>query len=114
MTTVGALDGRPWRFLGAGGRVITLRVQERLRVDSGTLAVAAALRGVGFAIVVEAACRGLIERGELAPIALDKPDAPLELYAAYPQRRHLPATVRAFIDHLTDAAGTLHVARSGQ
>ncbi|KVR18038.1 hypothetical protein WK11_23845 [Burkholderia ubonensis] len=114
ITTVGALDGRPWRFLGAGGRVITLRVQERLRVDSGTLAVAAALRGVGFAIVVEAACRGLIERGELVPIALDKPAAPLELYAAYPQRRHLPTTVRAFIDHLTDAAGTLHVARSGQ
>ncbi|WP_157376381.1 hypothetical protein [Burkholderia ubonensis] len=56
-------------------------MQERLRVDSGTLAVAAAL---------------------------------LELYAAYPQRRHLPATVRAFIDHLTDAAGTLHVARSSQ
>nr|WP_157259289.1 LysR substrate-binding domain-containing protein [Burkholderia ubonensis] len=114
ITTVGALDGRPWRFLGAGGRVITLRVQERLRVDSGTLAVAAALRGVGFAIVVEAACRGLIERGELVPIALDKPAAPLELYAAYPQRRHLPATVRAFIDHLTEAAGTLHVARSGR
>ncbi|KVD14083.1 hypothetical protein WL28_07000 [Burkholderia ubonensis] len=61
--------------------MITLRVQERLRVDSGTLAVAA---------------------------------APLELYAAYPQRRHLPATIRAFIDHLTEAAGTLHVARSGQ
>ncbi|PAJ88327.1 LysR family transcriptional regulator [Burkholderia ubonensis] len=91
ITTVGALDGRPWRFLGA-----------------------AALRGVGFAIVVEAACRGLIERGELVPIALDKPAAPLELYAAYPQRRHLPATVRAFIDHLTEAAGTLHVARSGR
>ncbi|WP_256244228.1 LysR substrate-binding domain-containing protein [Burkholderia ubonensis] len=100
--------------MGAGGRVITLRVQERLRVDSGTLAVAAALRGVSFAIVVEAACRGLIERGELVPIGLDKPAALLELYAAYPQRRHLPATVRAFIDHLTDAAGTLHVARSGQ
>ncbi|KWE70909.1 hypothetical protein WL78_15460 [Burkholderia ubonensis] len=65
--------------------MITLRAQERLRVDSGTLAVAVAvaLRGVGFAIVVEAACRGLVERGELVPIALDKPAAPLEMYAAY-------------------------------
>ncbi|KWO82871.1 hypothetical protein WM31_26260 [Burkholderia ubonensis] len=63
--------------------MITLRAQERLRVDSGTLAVAVALRGVGFAIVDQAACRGLVERGELVPIGLDKPAAPLEMYAAY-------------------------------
>ncbi|MGU7779096.1 LysR substrate-binding domain-containing protein [Burkholderia sp. PU8-34] len=57
------------------------------------------------AIVVEAACCGAIERGELVPIALDTPAAPLQLHVAYPQRRHLPATVQAFIDHLVEAAG---------
>lgn len=105
ITTVGVLEGRPWRFVGAGGHPTSLRVQERLRVDSGTLALAAARCGVGFAIVVEAACRDLIERGELVRVALDRPAAPLQRYAAYPQRRHLPATARAFIDHLVEAAG---------
>lgn len=104
-TTVGVLEGRPWRFVGAGGHPTSLRVQERLRVDSGTLALAAARCGVGFAIVVEAACRDLIARGELVRVALDRPAAPLKRYAAYPQRRHLPATARAFIDYLVEAAG---------
>ncbi|WP_317205199.1 LysR family transcriptional regulator [Janthinobacterium sp.] len=97
ISTLTALDGSPWRFLDAAGGAHTLAVPARYRVDSGDMARAAALAGVGFAMLAEAACRAELERGALLRVALELRPAPLQLVAAYPSRRHLAGKTRALL-----------------
>lgn len=97
ISTLSALHGSPWHFVDAEGGVLETPVQARYRVDSGDMARAAALAGIGFALLAEASCRGELERGDLMRVELDLHAAPLELVAAYPSRRHLAAKTRALL-----------------
>ncbi|AZV93610.1 hypothetical protein CBF45_07655 [Bordetella sp. J329] len=72
-------------------------------LDSGTLTVAAARRGLGYAILVKSACQTLLDTGELEALVLDKPAAPLQLFATYLQRRYLPRKVRALAEHFAQS-----------
>ncbi|MEC5159524.1 MULTISPECIES: LysR family transcriptional regulator [unclassified Janthinobacterium] len=98
ISTLAALNGTPWHFVDAGGRARPVAVRARYRVDSGDMARAAALAGVGFAMLAEASCAAEIERGALVRLDLELRPAPLELVAAYPSRRHLSGKTRALLD----------------
>lgn len=111
ITTANILEGAPWRFLDAAGRSRTYSVQARIRLDSGALAMAAALKGVGYAILARAACEPYLRDGQLQALALDRQPAPLQLYAAYPQRRYLPRNVRELLSHLSAAVAHLRPER---
>lgn len=75
-------------------------MNEHYRVNSGELALKAAMAGVGFAILAKVACQEFIDDGRLIEIELELPAAPLQLFAVYANRQYLPAKTRAFINFI--------------
>ena len=60
----------------------------------------AAIAGLGYAILPSYLAREPFESGALVHLLADAFCDELSLQAVYPHRQHLPAKVRAFIDHL--------------
>lgn len=98
ITTVNALKGMPWQFTRTNSEFSTIQVDEHYRVNSGELALKAAIAGVGFAILAKVACQEFIDDGSLVEIELELPAAPLQLFAIYANRQYLPAKTRVFIE----------------
>lgn len=68
ITTVSALKGQAWQFITARNVFKKVNVQAHFRVNSGKIALHAAVAGVGFAILAEQACRPFIASGQLKVI----------------------------------------------
>lgn len=98
ITTVSALKGMPWQFTRTGSEFSTIQVNEHYLVNSGELALKAAIAGVGFAILAKVSCQEFINDGSLVEIELELPAAPLQLFAVYANRQYLPAKTRVFIE----------------
>jgi len=98
ITTVSALKGMPWQFTRTGSEFSTIQVNEHYRVNSGELALKAAIAGIGFAILAKVSCQEFIDDGSLVEIELELPAAPLQLFAVYANRQYLPAKTRVFIE----------------
>ncbi|MFB2847012.1 LysR family transcriptional regulator [Aeromonas veronii] len=100
ITTVSALKGMPWQFTRTGSEFSTIQVNEHYRVNSGELALKAAIAGVGFAILAKVSCQEFIDNGRLVEIELELPAAPLQLFAVYANRQYLPAKTRVFLEFI--------------
>jgi DNA-binding transcriptional LysR family regulator len=100
ITTVSALKGMPWQFTRTNSEFSTIQVNEHYRVNSGELALKAAIAGVGFAILAKVSCQEFIDDGSLVEIELELPAAPLQLFAVYANRQYLPAKTRLFIEFI--------------
>ncbi|ALT78785.1 LysR family transcriptional regulator [Paucibacter sp. KCTC 42545] len=88
-----------WEFEQAG-QAMTLSVNGGLTVDDQSVALAAALDGVGFAYVYEQAAREHLSSGRLCQVLGDycPPGTGFALY--YPGRRQASPALRAFIELL--------------
>jgi DNA-binding transcriptional LysR family regulator len=86
-----------WEFR-RGNRSTTIAVEGPLVVSERNLALAAALQGVGIALLSEHLVSPLVEQGLLVPFLQEwcPPRSGWNLY--YHKQRHTPATVRAFVD----------------
>ncbi|ENC6421290.1 LysR family transcriptional regulator [Aeromonas veronii] len=102
ITTVSALKGMPWQFTRTSSEFSTIQVNEHYRVNSGELALKAAIAGVGFAILAKVSCQEFIDDGRLVEIELELPAAPLQLFAVYANRQYLPAKTREFIEFVRE------------
>ncbi|QMS76056.1 LysR family transcriptional regulator [Aeromonas veronii] len=100
ITTVSALKGMPWQFTRTNSEFSTIQVNEHYRVNSGELALKAAIAGVGFAILAKVSCQEFIDNGSLVEIELELPAAPLQLFAVYANRQYLPAKTRVFLEFI--------------
>jgi DNA-binding transcriptional LysR family regulator len=89
-----------WPFAGGAGETVSVSVSGPIEVNSPIAARAAALAGLGFAILPDFIAAAEIESGRLVRV-LDKflPDG-RGIFAVYPHRRYLPAKVRVFVDYL--------------
>ncbi|AZZ97149.1 LysR family transcriptional regulator [Pseudoalteromonas sp. R3] len=90
------LQGAPWRFKGNK----TLHLPSRYKVNSGHMAKAAALKGLGFAILPEHACEAEIAAGTLVKVPLDHEPEDLILYAFYSGRKYPQKKVTALLSHI--------------
>ncbi len=98
--------GRPfdWEF-HRGKDVISVAVNGRLTVtDSGTK-LGACLAGFGVAQVIDLGLDHHFESGALINLFPDWSDERFPLYVYYASRNHVPATVRKFIDFVTESFG---------
>ncbi|TWI63682.1 DNA-binding transcriptional LysR family regulator [Pseudoduganella lurida] len=87
-----------WTFeLPVGGHQ-TVHVGGNLQANTGVALRSAALAGLGIASSAEFIVRADLRSGDLVPVLPAFPMRPRELYALYPQSRHLAPKVRAFID----------------
>ena len=82
------------------GRAILQPVSGRMMADSGSLLCAAARDGCGLAFLPSFIVGPDILSGRLEIVLSDYEHPPLPIYAAWPHQRHMPARLRALIDHL--------------
>lgn len=96
ITSLSVLQGMPWRFKPDQ----TVQVRSSYKVNSGHMARAAALKGLGFAILPVHACHADIDSGALVKVELDREPEDLVLYAFYSGGTYPRVKVKAFLEHL--------------
>ena len=87
---------------GADGQEHRVRLQERLRSNSGDFLCQAAVAGAGLLLSPSFIVYEALRRGELVTVLPDCTHEELNAYALYPQTRHLSQRVRAFVDFLAE------------
>jgi DNA-binding transcriptional LysR family regulator len=79
---------------------LSVSVSGPIEVNSPIAARAAALAGLGFAILPDFIAMAEIENGRLVPVLDEFLLNGGGIFAVYPHRRYLPAKVRVFVDYL--------------
>jgi DNA-binding transcriptional LysR family regulator len=91
-----------WKFTGKNGPE-TVRVNGTLASNNGEVVRDWALAGHGIMLRSEWDVADHLRRGELIEVLPDWHAADADIHAVFPQRLHLSAKVRMFIDFLVDS-----------
>jgi len=91
--------GPEWPFQGPSGPE-TVRVEGSLRCNNGDVMREAAASGLGVALLPTFIAGDDLRAGRLQALLPQYRCPELTVYAVFPERRHLPAKVRAFVDFL--------------
>lgn len=94
--------GNDWRMTGADGVEHVVAVSGNLAANNGEALMAAALDGVGVALLPTWMCGPEMQCGELEEVLADYALPEPSVHAIYPPGRHLSAKVRAFVDFLVE------------
>ncbi len=99
-------DAPPYRWeFTEDGRDFAVAVSARVLTNDPVLNIRLALQGVGLNMAWESWVRSYVERGELI-VVLEAYCPPFQgLYLYYPERRHVPPALRAFIEYLQRGKG---------
>ena len=101
ISSLSALQGQPWIFIDSEGLQQKVIINSNYRVNSGILAHAAAMNGVGYAILALEACAEQITQNKLVQIEFDGVSpAPIELRAVYASRSALSPKIDTFLQYL--------------
>ena len=92
-------EGRPWQFCKAD-QAVDVEVKGSLTVNDPSLALRAALDGMGIVQLPELTVAPLIAEGRLVRLLSDWSPRRTEFSLFYSSRRHLPVKVRALVDFL--------------
>ncbi len=96
---LGTLDY--WHFQDAG-KEKHIRVNGRLRYNSGFGLVDAALKGLGIVQLPDFYVQQHLQRGELMTLLDRYREADEGIWAIYPQNRHLSPKIRLLVDYLVE------------
>ncbi|XLZ67862.1 LysR family transcriptional regulator [Massilia sp. SR12] len=88
-----------WTLASPDGSEQTVTVRGTLQANTNIALRAAAVAGVGIANAAAFILRDELARGTLVEVLPGYSAKPRELYALYPQNRHLSPKVRAFVDY---------------
>ncbi|EOW6409056.1 LysR family transcriptional regulator [Cronobacter sakazakii] len=89
-----------WTLVDAQQEQITLNGRHHVRFDSGDAIRTAALMGLGIGFLPSFMVQNDIQQGRLMHVLPEAQGEDVAIHAIYPNRRHLPVRVRAFIDGL--------------
>ncbi|WP_342118723.1 LysR family transcriptional regulator [Pseudoduganella sp. OTU4001] len=95
----GAARPNEWTLTGPDGAEQTVAVRGTLQANTNIALRAAAVAGVGIANAAAFILREELASGALMEVLPGYTAKPRELYALYPQNRHLSPKVRAFVDY---------------
>lgn len=93
-----------WHFVEKG-RALRIPVKGRLRANNGELACAAAIEGLGIALLPTLIVGEALRAGKLVTILDAYAPPPLNIYAVYPQHRQSSLAIKAFADFLRSTFG---------
>lgn len=97
-----------WEFV-RGEERFDLLVKGRLTINDSEILVRMALDGLGIAYMVNGYIERFIEEGRLVRLLAEWSPAIPSLHLYYPDRRRVPAKLRALIDFLrSDSSNLLH------
>jgi len=99
---VSSNDRRATWVFSKEGRSESIVIQGRYSVNSVQLALNAALRGAGIAVLPAFFCAEALRAGHLSPVLEGWSLGRSEIHVVYPGSRHLSARVRLFVDALID------------
>ena len=99
--------GEVWEFDGPQGRV-AVKVEPRMRTNSGDTCRAVALRHQGLVIQPSFLVGDDLRSGALVELMPDYRSMDLGIYAMYPTRKHVLPKVRLLIDYLVEAFSGRH------
>jgi DNA-binding transcriptional LysR family regulator len=99
--------GDEWRFQGPEGEV-AVRVQPRIRSNSGDTCRAAALEDQGIILQPDFLVGEDLKRGALVELMTAYRSLELGIHAVYPSRKYLPMKTRRLVDFLVDSFRTPH------
>ncbi|MEH6651752.1 MAG: LysR family transcriptional regulator [Motiliproteus sp.] len=94
-----------WQYHDKENKAASVKVPIRMRATNGDALVEAAVAGLGILCEPSFIVHGAVERGVLKPVLTDFQWYAMNIYVVYPQSKHLPARVRAFIDFLSSHFG---------
>jgi len=94
-----------WHYRDKDNNASNVKVPMRMRATNGDALVEAAVAGLGILCEPSFIVHGAVERGLLTPVLRDYQWYAMNIYAVYPQTKHVPARVRAFIDFLASSFG---------
>jgi DNA-binding transcriptional LysR family regulator len=94
-----------WQYRDKSNVQAKVKVPLRMRATNGDALVDAAVAGLGVLCEPSFIVHGAVERGVLIPVLTDYQWYAMNIYAVYPQSKHVPARVRAFIDFLVSHFG---------
>ncbi len=94
-----------WHYRDKDNNAANVKVAMRMRATNGDALVEAAVAGLGILCEPSFIVHGAVERGALVPVLTDYQWYAMNIYAVYPQTKHVPARVRAFIDFLASHFG---------
>jgi DNA-binding transcriptional LysR family regulator len=97
-------DTREWIFLSADDE-FSISTTGSYRVNNGEALREAAVAGTGIARLQTFVAGPDIAAGRLVRILPDHQMPAQSLYAVFPERRHLPAKVRTFVDFIVERIG---------
>jgi DNA-binding transcriptional LysR family regulator len=89
-----------WPFVNEKGEPMTVAVPSRMEVNSPLTTRAAAVAGLGFAMLPDFVARPELESGRLVEVLEQWSQHGGGIYAVYPHRRYLPAKIRVLVDYL--------------
>jgi DNA-binding transcriptional LysR family regulator len=98
-------SAREWKFLGADGKPLSVKVESQIAINNGDALRVAALGGLGLTILPTFIVGRDLQAGTLVSVLSDYLAQPLGLHAVYPHARHLSPKVRAFVDFLAECFG---------
>jgi DNA-binding transcriptional LysR family regulator len=79
------------------GDKTSVSLQGDLSINSVEAIIAAALNGLGVAMLAKVTIEELISSGQLVSLLPDYKAAPVPIYAVYPHREYLPSKVKVFM-----------------
>jgi len=94
-----------WHYRDKNNSPAYVKVPMRMRATNGDALVEAAVAGLGILCEPSFIVHGAVERGLLTPVLTGYQWYAMNIYAVYPQTRHMPARVRAFIEFLASHFG---------
>ena len=94
-----------WHYHDKDSKPGQVKVLMRMRANNGDALVEAAIAGLGVLCEPSFIVHGSVERGVLKPLLTDYQWNPMGIFAVYPQTKHMPTRVRAFIDFLVSSFG---------
>jgi DNA-binding transcriptional LysR family regulator len=93
---------KPWELQNQEGDTVSISVAGRLVVNSHPVALHACVAGLGLADLPALVCCEAIRAGALVRLLPEWSNRSRQLHALYPSRQHLAATIRTFLDFMTD------------
>ena len=94
-----------WHYRDKENMPCKVKVPMRMRATNGDALVEAAIAGLGVLCEPSFIVHGAVKRGVLMPVLTDYQWYAMNIYAVYPQTRHVPTRVRALIDFLVSHFG---------
>lgn len=98
-------DPVTWTLVTDGGERQTVRHHPRLACTDFPALRAAAVAGLGVALLPDHACRAELQAGRLVHVFADWHGVQGIIHLVFTTRRGLPPAVRALIDHLAKHVG---------